>query len=626
MAVGWRWGAGPGRWRGWLAAAVAACVLLVVSALHGVALAEKRLALVIGNSSYAFSPLPNPKHDAEAITKSLQTVGFAVTKVVDADQNTMRRAILEFGRKLRQADTVGVLYYAGHGVQVAGENFLIPIGADIKDESEVPFQSVNLNEILRTMSGDAARINIVILDACRNNPFESATRSGTRGLAPVLAPSGTLIAYATAPGQVAQDGEGVNSPYSAALAQAIPVAGINIEEAFKRTRRQVLTATNNQQTPWEHSSLTGDFFFKPKRAEPEASGRWRKLDGMRDTDVEELAAWEAVKDSRDPVVWKQHMETYPNGMFAELLRFRLEGSPVVPPKTGAGAAIAGWVGSISSTAATTGTGEAERPYEEARKLEAKGDPAGDVEAAGLYRKAADLGLAAAMHQLGRAYDRGRGVDKNVSEAAKWYRRATDLGHAPAMASLGTMFEFGEGVPADLVEALLLYKSAADAGDAHGMTSVGYLYQQGKGVAKDGEAAREWYGKAAVAGNPRAMYNLALMHVRGEGGDRDFGEAVRLLKLAIEKGHAGAMREIAFLFDEGRGVGRDPRSAAEFLLASYKAGHKDARMDLLARPEAWSVATRKEIQKQLAAAGVYKGRAWGYFDYNTRRAIEAYGVR
>lgn len=598
---------------------------MLALASHG-AFAETRVALVIGNSGYTFSPLTNPKNDAEAIAKALKGVGFAVTKIIDADQAAMRRAIVEFGRRLRQNDTVGVLYYAGHGVQVSGENFLIPIGADIKDEDEVPFQSVNLNEVLRTMSAAKSRINIVILDACRNNPFASPTRSGSRGLAQVVSPSGTLIAYATAPGQVAIDGDGVNSPYSAALTKTIPTAGINIEEVFKRTRKQVMSATSDAQVPWEHSSLTGDFFFKPKRAEPEVSGKWRSYEGVTEEEVAELAAWERIKESRDPAVLKKHIEAYPNGAFAELIRYRLaQGKPAETTGSSDGTGIAGWIGNVFG-ASQNENREVSTLYEEALKLEARNTPASDVDAVRLYRAAANQGLPAAMYQLARAYDRGRGIDKSATEAAVWYKRAADLGHVGAMASLGTMYEFGEGVPADLVEALRLYKLAAEAGDAHGMTSVGYLFQTGKGVPKDGEEARKWYEKAAAAGNPRAMYNLALMHVRGEGGERDFGEAVRHLKTAIEKGHPGAMRELAFLFDEGRGVARDPKAAAQFLLASYKAGHKDARMDLLARPEAWSITTRKEIQRQLAAAGVYTGRSTGYFDLTTRRAIEAYAAK
>ena len=598
------------------------CAISVCSAGH--AHAENRLALVIGNSAYAVGALANPRHDAELISKALKSTGFTVTKLVDADQQTMRRAVVEFGRKLRGTDSVGVLYYAGHGVQVGGENFLIPIGADIKDEQEVPVEGVNLSEILRTMARSESRINIVILDACRNNPFESVARGfAAGGLAQVNAPTGTIIAYATAPGQVALDGDGQNSPYSGALAQSIAQPGIVLEEVFRRTRRQVLAATANRQTPWEHSSLTAEFFFLPKTAEPEKSLRPFDMGGLSDLQIAEIKAWDRIKDNRDPETLRRHLASYPGGLFADVVRARLDRG-AVPQASSNDGSVAGWIGSVFG--ANAPDPEAETLLAEALQLAARGTPEADTEAFRLFRAAATRGLPAAMHQVARAYDRGRGIERNIVEAGLWYRKAADAGHAPAMASLGTMYEFAEGVQMDLAEALRLYRLAAEAGENHGMTSLAYLYQQGKGVVRDSSEARAWYAKAATAGNPRAAYNMALMHIRGEGGERDFGEAVTLLKAAIEAGHIGALRELAFLFDEGRGVGRDPTAAAEYLLAAFKGGHKDARIDLLQRPEAWSVETRKAVQHRLAADGLYGGRISGLFDPKTRAAIEAYARR
>jgi hypothetical protein len=582
------------------------------------ALAETRIALVIGNAGYAKSPLANARNDAELIARALKTVGFTVTKLVDADQNAMRKAVVEFGRRLRATEAVGLFYYAGHGVQVDGENFLVPVGADITAEQEVAVEGLNLAEVLKTMERSASRVNIVILDACRNNPFESMARSGGGGLAPVSAPAGTLIAFATAPGQVATDGDGAHSPYSSALAQAMQAPGIPLEEVFRRTRRQVLAATGNRQTPWEHSSLTAEFHFRPKAAEPETSTRPAGLD-LGEKQVEEIRAWERIKETRDATVLRRHIEAYPQGIFRDLALLRLE---QLRSQEKDGNSVAGWFGGIFGVA--RGDPEAERLLEEGLKLEARGTPEAFAQAFQRYKAAAARGLPAAMHQLARAYDKGRGVERSIAEAAAWYQKAADLGHAPAMASLGTMYEFAEGVPADLAEALRLYRLAAEAGVAHGMTSLAYLYQQGKGVARDSAEARRWYAAAVDKGNPRAMYNLALMHTRGEGGERDFAVAVRLLEAAVAKGHAGARRELAFLYDEGRGVKRDPEAAARHLLLAYKAGHKDARMDLLARPEAWSAATRREVQKALARAGLYEGRITGFFDPRTRRAIEAYG--
>ncbi len=580
---------------------------------------EQRLALVIGNSAYPKGALANPKNDAELIAKALRSVGFTVTRLVDADQKTMRKAVIEFGRKLRASEAVGLFYYAGHGVQVDGENFLVPVGADITAEQEVAVEGLNLGEVLKTMERSSSRVNIVILDACRNNPFDSMSRSGGGGLATVNAPAGTLIAFATAPGQVATDGDSANSPYSAALAQVLQVPGISLDEVFRRTRRQVLAATNGRQTPWENTSLTVEFFFRQKAAEPESSTRPAEIGGLPERQVEEIRAWEKIKESRDPQLLRRHLEAYPGGLFTELAQLRID---LFTKRDKDGNTVAGWLGGLMGT--TQGDPEAERLFEEGLKLESKATAEAIAEAFKRYEAAAQRGLPAAMHQLARAYDKGRGVGRSLVEAARWYHKAADLGHAPAMAALGTLYEFAEGVPVDLAEALRLYRLSAEAGDSQGMASLGYLYQQGKGVARDPTEARRWYASAAERGNARAMYNLALMHTRGDGGPRDFEAAVKLLNAAIEKGHVGAHRELAYLYDEGNGVKRDSATAARHLLFAYKSGHRDARMDLLTRPEAWSAATRREIQKQLQVAGTYKGRISGFFDAPTRRAIEAFG--
>lgn len=591
--------------------AVSMLVALAILLWAGAASAESRIALVIGNSAYQKAPLANPRNDARAIGQSLGAVGFRVKLLVDADQQSMRQAILAFGRELRVSDSVGVFYFAGHGVQVDGQNFLIPIGADITDASEVPLLGVSLSELLATMEGAQSRLNIAILDACRDNPFPSRTRSLVRGLAPVQSPAGTFIAFATGPGEVALDGDGGHSPYSNALAAHIPVVGIPLEETFRRTRRQVLQATANKQVPWEHSSLTGEFLFHPKMAEPEA--REKPLARVDERHLAELAAWEKIKSSSDKGLLEQHIAAFPDGIFSELALLRLERMRQSPTPWAS-------VTTGSTVTATTRSDQVDA-YEQGLKAESRaGDAAGYIEAAKLYRKAADTGLSAAKYRLGRLYDHGLGVRRDAEEAARWYRQAADLGHAPAMSALGTMYEFGHGVSLDLAEALRLYRLAADQGDGAGMTSLAFLFGQGKGVARDQKAARHWYGLAIERGEPRAMFNLALMHLRGQGGAANLAEAVRLLQSAAEKGHAGARRELAFLYDEGRGVARDPDLAAEHLLAALAGGHKDAESELLRQPGAWSYATRRAIQRQLAKRGLYRGAAHGIFNQSTKSAL------
>ena len=224
---------------------------------------EKRIALVIGNANYPFSPLLNPVNDARAVATVLKQAGFEVQKYENISQTAMKRAILKFGAALTQGD-IGLFYYAGHGVQVLGRNYLVPIDANIQYESDIEVEAVDLAAVLSKMQGAKNRLNIVILDACRNNPFTSNSRTLNKGLAFTAAPSGTLIAYSTAPGGIADDGNGKNGIYTHYLTQHILEPDTQIEDVFKRVRIDVKRKTGGRQIPWESSSLEGDFYFLPK--------------------------------------------------------------------------------------------------------------------------------------------------------------------------------------------------------------------------------------------------------------------------------------------------------------------------------------------------------------------------
>jgi formylglycine-generating enzyme required for sulfatase activity len=225
--------------------------------------AETRVALVIGNSEYSSGPLPNPANDAKMISETLSNLGFEVITRRNADQNTMKRAIQDFGARLEKAgpEAVGLFYYAGHGVQLNGRNYLIPTTAQIEREGDVEIEAVSADWVIEQMRYARNRLNIVILDACRNNPFTRSMRSVDHGLATMDAPAGILIAYSTAPGAVAADGSGRNSPYTEALSQAMRNRHEPIEQVFKHVRVGVMGATAGKQVPWESSSLTGDFYF-----------------------------------------------------------------------------------------------------------------------------------------------------------------------------------------------------------------------------------------------------------------------------------------------------------------------------------------------------------------------------
>jgi hypothetical protein len=224
---------------------------------------EQRLALLIGNSHYAHGgSLDNPVNDVRAIKKALEGLGFTVMKYEDCSQKTMKRAMDKFGRKLKGRD-VGLFFYAGHGVQVNGHNYLLPADAKLDSENDAEYDCVRADRVLAKMESAGSRTNIVILDACRDNPFERSWRRGTEGagLAFMNAPSGSLIAYSTAPGKTALDGGGRNSPYTSALLQHIATPNITVLEMFQGVRSTVMERSGYKQTPWESTSLRGNFYF-----------------------------------------------------------------------------------------------------------------------------------------------------------------------------------------------------------------------------------------------------------------------------------------------------------------------------------------------------------------------------
>jgi uncharacterized caspase-like protein len=246
-------------------AAAAASLLAIIAS--NPAFAENRVALVIGNSAYrAVSPLPNAESDAKGMSALLDAAGFEVMTTPDLSQDDLRKTIGEFAGRLAEKgpDTVALVFYAGHGIQVDGENFLVPIDVDPKREADIPVQAVRLNDLLNTLNSVPNKMRIVMLDACRNNPFPAISQTTGRGLAMVDTKSGapgTFISYSTSPGAEAEDGTGSNSPYTAALLKVAREPGLPIEEAFKRVRVSVNDATQGRQVPWESSSLTSDFRF-----------------------------------------------------------------------------------------------------------------------------------------------------------------------------------------------------------------------------------------------------------------------------------------------------------------------------------------------------------------------------
>jgi uncharacterized caspase-like protein len=294
---------------------------------------SKRLALVIGNGAYTNAPpLRNPPNDARDITATLGALGFDVTSGINANQREMKRLIREFGQKLRAGGS-GLFFYAGHGVQSSGRNYLIPVDADIQSEAEVEDSSVDVSLVLKYMDEAQNGLNVVILDACRNNPFARSFRSASDGLAQVDAPTGTLIAYATAPGRVASDGTGQNGLYTSELLKQMRVPGLSATEMFMRVRGEVMKQTGNKQVPWEASSLVGSFYFSggPTDLSLSNSGANNAAPSATRFDAAafEYNYWDSIKNSTSADDFKAYLAKYPEGQFAALAKNKIKNLEVV---------------------------------------------------------------------------------------------------------------------------------------------------------------------------------------------------------------------------------------------------------------------------------------------------------
>lgn len=278
----------------------------------------RRVALVIGNSSYpGVAALKNPANDASDIAGKLKKLNFNVTLKTNVGLRELLRTLTSFGDKVQPGSEV-LVFYAGHGMQVRGRNYLIPVDAEIRTENSVSSEAVDVDQLLDKLS--AARLSLVILDACRNNPFERRFRGNGQGLASINAPTGTLIAYATAPGKVASDGEGRNGLYTQELLAAMDVPGIRVEDVFKRVRTNVIRKSGEAQTPWESSSLTGDFFFNGNEIRTTSTS---SLHVQTDAEVEQ-EFWDSVKNSGRQADIQNYVSRYPEGRFAALAFAKIE--------------------------------------------------------------------------------------------------------------------------------------------------------------------------------------------------------------------------------------------------------------------------------------------------------------
>jgi len=282
-----------------------------------------RYALVIGNSNYdpSIGALKNPVNDAKDMSALLKRKDFKVTTLTNANQREMKDSITKFTKQLNEKNAVGLFFYAGHGIEVDGRNYLIPLNANINGEGDVQYETVDAGRVMSGMEYAGNNLNMVILDACRNNPFARSFRSASRGLAKMDPPKGSLILYATSPGDVAADGSGRNGMFTQHLLKAIDTPGFTVEKVFKATANQVYKTTNKKQLPWQSGVMLGDFYFTINA--PQASTVTINSPASNSNQAE-IVFWESIKKETAPDFFRTYLQQYPQGIYAQLAKLKIQ--------------------------------------------------------------------------------------------------------------------------------------------------------------------------------------------------------------------------------------------------------------------------------------------------------------
>jgi TPR repeat protein len=514
---------------------------------------DRRVALVIGNAGYQHvERLANPGNDAKLIADILRKSGFVLIgggPQSDLDKPAFDRLVADFGKKIQGAD-VALFYYAGHGMQVQGTNWLVPTDANPTRAQDLDFQMVNAELVLKQMDGAGTRLNIVILDACRNNPFANlGTRAVESGLAQMKAPDGTLISFATQPGNVAVDGKGADGPYAMALATAIRQPGLDIFHLFNQVGLSVKRDTQGSQQPWVSSSpIDGEFFFVRSEAT---------------TDDAVVPALDVAGGAQDGA------------------------------KRGASASSAG---SNAATAAKVKEPPATEPPQATRDAAEKGQAVAQIDlglnfakgtgapkdlAAALqwFQRAADQNDPRGQYYVGLMHERGYAVERSYATALSWYQKAAEQNYPPAEIAVARFHGQGLGVPRDLTQRNAWLARAAGQDSPLAENVLGNIYRLGLGVPQDLAAAAQWYQRAAGHDFAPAQARLGLMYMHGNGVKKDYVQAMQYLRHAADKGNPLAQNGIGVLYEHGYGVRQDYVEAARWFRLAADKGYGQAALNL-----------------------------------------------
>jgi hypothetical protein len=599
-------------------------------------LAAKRVAFVVGNNTYANVPaLAKAENDADSISTKLKEVGFQVQLHKNLDRRGFNMHLQGFLSKLGAGDEA-LFFFAGHGVEIRGQNYLLPIdipNAEPGQESFVKSEAIGVDYILSEIGRRKVRLSLLILDACRNNPFQKAgTRSlgRTRGLGTMEAPpEGTFILYSAGFGQAALDrlndsDPHPNSVFTRTLIPLLSKPGLKLSDTARQVRRKVMklaSTVSHEQRPAYYDEVLGDFYFTPpgvgvsEVAQPKDMAKTpaRNIHGGGTCGV-----WPQIATSATYAQVEAFLAECKSGIYSTLAKARLaelkqkqpdQKLALLPPKLE----------------------KPKKPSKNAQKLFTRawnifngknGETKDHYKAVRLYKQAVAMGHKSAMVNLGYSLENGFGIEKNVVKAAEMYKKAAELGEAQGMTNLGYMYENGKGIKRDLAQAANWYRKSALAGNFNGMTNFGYMNEMGRGVKKNYKEAVKWYRRGADGGVARAKNNLAYMYLYGRGIKKSPKTAWSLYNAAAKQGFANSYYMMGYMKILGKGVKRNDKEAAKWVFKALEGRHQFAVREMTTNSAGWSKPFRRELQRLMKNAGYYNGPLDGNFGSGTYNAIRA----
>ena len=566
-------------------------------------LAAKRVALLIGNEKYeATSQLNNPANDVELMKASFEEAGFdSVTTVHDVGRQAMVKALRDFEDLATGAD-VAIVYYSGHGMEMNGQNFLLPTDVKLQTDKDIEDEAVGLDRVQRSLEG-ATKLKLVILDACRNNPFEQSmtrsisTRAVSRGLARVEPESADLlVAFASKAGTVALDGEGKNSPFATALAKYLTEPGVDVRIALGKVRDEVVSVTNRGQEPFVYGSLGGAQIFLNIRevnisitnngeqlspnTQSAAAADWQNIRDLADKDLiaaflakhgsdpvykmlaekklkllseaeqtssvtPDEIAWDALKQSTDAAALTRFLERYPDSKHKAEAEQQIA---ALEPQKGLNISQTGKDTQASRDCyLLAGEPQSMPGFVGVNFLKLDSARALTACAQAVNENPDDMML---VNMLGRAQDAGR----DYIEARRNYQKAADGGNMYALTNLAWFSVYGTDGAVDVDQGKRMFEQAAKAGNAYGQASLGWLYREGYGgVARDYEEAARWYQLAAGQGYANAMATVAWFYREGLGLSKDLAQSLAWYKKAAEGGDVNAMSSLGWAYQNGLGT-------------------------------------------------------------------------